>query len=320
MRISKAKILAFFILIAGNINAQSPFWFLGQRKKEPYEAIKYVPYATISIGAGSSNYFGELVPNTIFSSNSLLSTRWNLGLTYTKHFHKRFSYKASLSYIRIAGDDNYYNLKTGDEGTYFAANFARNLHFRNDLKELALSGIYELKRQTPYRMKRPDVSPYVFAGFAILLSEPQARGMTTNQTSAANWVSLRNMAGYSFSQKGTEGVSYSPFTYAIPLGFGIRYKLDKYIDLGFEATYRFVFSDYLDDVSDERNTIDAPINDFTIRSGEKIAANTLKALPTSFTPTTDLVTSSGKDSYFTTQIQLILHFGNAAGKSQAGSW
>ena len=37
--------------------------------------------------------------------------------------------------------------------------------------------------------------------------------------------------------------------YCFPLGVGIKYSLNEKINLGFELTYRFTTTDYLDDVS-----------------------------------------------------------------------
>lgn len=41
---------------------------------------------------------------------------------------------------------------------------------------------------------------------------------------------------------------YSLVTLAIPVGFGMRYRLNQKIDIGFEVGFRFTFTNYLDDV------------------------------------------------------------------------
>jgi hypothetical protein len=47
----------------------------------------------------------------------------------------------------------------------------------------------------------------------------------------------------------TEGNKYKNITFSIPFGGGVRYKVNSYIDLGFEMAYRKTFTDYIDDVS-----------------------------------------------------------------------
>jgi hypothetical protein len=42
---------------------------------------------------------------------------------------------------------------------------------------------------------------------------------------------------------------YSRFQFAIPFGAGIKYRLDRQWDFGFEIGWRKTFTDYLDDVS-----------------------------------------------------------------------
>jgi len=308
---SKSLLLVACFLISFSSFAQ--FWFLGQTSKERYEAAKYVPYATLSFGAGSSTYVGELLPSSAIFPYGIFSSRWNLGVQYTKHFSRHLSYKASLSLIRIAGDDNYFNYSASDGEKLFAANYQRNLHFRNDLKEVSFTGVYDFKSQTPFRKKRPQFSPYVFLGVAALISNPIARGEPSTAKPSA-WVDLRGYAGISPTNTGTENKVYSPFTFAIPFGFGFRYKLDKSTDLGFEFSYRKTFSDYLDDVSDARKDIVGPYTNLTDRSKELYSANTLRTVQ-AFNPSTTMpiVESSGMDSYFTTQLMLIFHIGKSAG-------
>lgn len=308
------KIVSICCFLCVSNLAVAQFWFLGQQSKERYEAAKYVPYASLNLGAGSSTYVGELLPGSAVIPYGIFSTRWNFGVQYEKHFSRHFSYKASLSLIRIAGDDNYYNYGPNDGSKPFAANYARNLHFRNDLKELSFVGVFDIKAQTPFRKKRPQFSPYVFLGVAGIMSNPQARGSVGSDGVQKSWQDLRNISGNSPSTSGTENTTYTPFTFAVPVGIGFRYKLDQNTDVGFEFSYRQSFSDYLDDVSDKRSSLaSAVFNEFTNRSGEFVAANTLKKVER-LSPTVDLVNSPGFDAYFTTQVQLIFHIGRSAGK------
>jgi len=55
------------------------------------------------------------------------------------------------------------------------------------------------------------------------------------------WVSLKPLK--------TEGVSYSSFNFAIPVGLGFYYTLNRKYRLGMEIGWRTTFTDYIDDVS-----------------------------------------------------------------------
>lgn len=333
-----------FILFLGLSNlAFSQFWFLGQRGREKYVNVKFAPQSTLAIGAGTSTYMGELLPSQALLTTGMQSTRMNIGVQYTKHFHPRFSYKGSLSYLQIAGDDNYYGYGVGDEGKRFASNFERNLHFKNQLVELAAFGMFDFVKRNPFRKKRADFSPYVMVGIAAVYSDPKARGVPEILSNSlgqitgfrqAGWVSLNGVTDENSAANteivGTEGSKYSPIQMALPMGFGFRWKLTDAIDIGAEFNYRLTFTDLLDDVSDNRiNKLDVNTT-YSNRSinkdfsngllpspgkNEIYAANTWKLLPApgTFLPQTPIVGSRGNDSYFTTQVMLIFHLGRPMG-------
>ena len=47
----------------------------------------------------------------------------------------------------------------------------------------------------------------------------------------------------------TEGVDYSGSTIVIPLGAGVKFRLNQYLNLIVETSYRITFEDYFDDVA-----------------------------------------------------------------------
>lgn len=314
----KTGLYSFLFLSMLTFSAKSQFWFLGQKGKKAQVLAPFKAYSSISFGAGSANYIGEIVPIAAFSDLAIPTTRWNAGFQYTRHFSKKFSAKGSISYIRIAGDDNYFNYTT--PGGAFDANFARNLHFRNDIKEISLSGIWEILGNVENIEKRPSWAPYFTLGVAGILHSPQARAAADVTNPAApiqkDWVSLKD--------QNTENANYNAMAISIPFGFGLRKKITKNIDLGFEVMYRVALTDYLDDVSDNRlkvTTSPSPFFDRGINTNkgtlgspnnEQYAANTMRALPaiSTFVPLNNLSETPGVDQYFTTQIQFIYHIKN----------
>ena len=292
--------LSFALIILAAYSAEAQFWFLGQKAKERYAGMPFKPHSSVSFGAGSSNYLGDLVPASGLFSVAAQTMRWNVGLQYTRHLSKYFSGNIQVSYIRIAGDDNYFSSTGTFEGNYY-----RNLHFRNDLKELSVSAVYEPMGNAENLSKRPILSPYLYLGVAGFTHNPVARkdpSLVPGTPSLQAWQDLQT--------EDIEGAMYSLVNISIPFGFGFRYKIGAQMDLGFDFGYRVSLTDYLDDVSDNRpNVLTSPSIYFN-RTGEPFAANTLvNRIPVPTTSTAPIY-STGPDQYFTTQIRLIYHIKN----------
>ena len=292
--------LSFALIILAAYSAEAQFWFLGQKAKERYAGMPFKPHSSVSFGAGSSNYLGDLVPASGLFSVAAQTMRWNVGLQYTRHLSKYFSGNIQVSYIRIAGDDNYFSSTGTFEGNYY-----RNLHFRNDLKELSVSAVYEPMGNAENLSKRPILSPYLYLGVAGFTHNPVARkdpSLVPGTPSLQAWQDLQT--------EDIEGAMYSLVNISIPFGFGFRYKIGAQMDLGFDFGYRVSLTDYLDDVSDNRpNVLTSPSIYFN-RTGEPFAANTLlNRIPIPTTSSAPIY-STGPDQYFTTQIRLIYHIKN----------
>ncbi len=304
-------VLVLLLVGLGHIDSNAQMWFLGQKgsKKSPFPVFK--KHTSISFGAGSSHYIGDLVPVAGLFTVGAQTTRWNVGVNFTRHLSPNFSANLGLNYIRIAGDDSYFS-PVGD----WDANFRRNLHFRNDIKELSLVGMYEIGGNPENIMKRNAVSPYVYLGVTGFLHSPDARRQAGLDPTSGNlvkgpWLSESNGSLLDYKN---EGVDYSLLGVSIPFGVGFRYKISNYMDLGFDFGYRIAITDYLDDVTDVRNAITpASVGGsmlFTDRSGEAFAANTLvNRIPIPATVAAPKI-STGPDQYFTTQVRLIYHLRN----------
>lgn len=292
--------LLFALIIFATYSAEAQFWFLGQKAKERYEGMPLKPHSSVSFGAGSTNYLGDLVPVGGLFSVASQTMRWNVGLQYTRHLSRNFSGNIQVSYIRIAGDDNYFST-TG----VFEGNYLRNLHFRNDIKELSVSAVYEPMGNAENLSKRPLLSPYLYLGISGFTHNPVARrdpSLVPGTPSLQAWQDLQT--------EDIEGAMYSLVNISIPFGFGFRYKIGAQMDLGFDFGYRVSLSDYLDDVSDDRPNVLTSGSIYFNRTGEPFAANTLVDRIPLPTTTTAPIYSTGPDQYFTTQIRLIYHIKN----------
>ncbi|MVM41945.1 hypothetical protein GO730_36940 [Spirosoma sp. HMF3257] len=270
---------------------------------------QFIPFSEVGLGGGSSFYLGELSPpSQAFQSFSFLP-RWNLGGSFTRHFNPHFSARASLMVIRLAGDDYSFNK---DEPNLHPIQFQRNLHFRNDLKELALSGLYQFIPEGRRTNQRPSFTPYLTLGVALVAHNPKARAPVNADGSLADWVALQPL--------GTEGQGlpgyakpYSLLTVAIPAGAGLRWQLTESLNLAAEISFRYTFTDYLDDISGlYPNPGDLPSGlstTFSDRRAEPIAARTgddrTKALSTLYAVPTEVRRGlAGNDYYILTQLSI----------------
>jgi hypothetical protein len=192
-------------------------------------------YSSIGGSINAMNYFGDITPSESFTSADLKFTRWNLGGHLMRRYSPRFSARVSFNYGRVQGDD-YASQDPGDKNARFR--YLRNASFRNDIFELSTVGMWDILENRNTFLRRPDFVPYVFAGLAGFYHNPRAR---TPESFGSKMVSLQPLQ--------TEGRSYSRLQVAIPAGIGFRYKIDPRWDVSFEVGYRYLFTDYLDDVS-----------------------------------------------------------------------
>lgn len=213
----------------------------GSRQKSTYEK-----HSDISFGIGTSNYYGDLAPYNRPIKSTLQNINWNIGVDFTRHFSPHFSGRASLTWVRLTGDDNKFEGITSLEQLYM-----RNAHFRNDVQELAFTGIYNLIPESRSFRNRPTLNPYLFAGIAVFHHNPMAKVPTDyvgSEASVGEWVSLQPLNTEGQGLPNYPDQPYSLVNVNIPFGGGVKYKLDKNWDLGFEVGVRYTFSDYLDDV------------------------------------------------------------------------
>ena len=222
---NKALILFTFVFfLAGFADVKGQFF---SRRKH---------YSSIGGGLCGMNYFGDIVPKNRFGSFDIGFTRPQLSFTYSRKFHPRFAVKGTFSWGRLQGDDFSSADPSDDESGVFR--YARNLHFRNDIKELTVVGIVDLFENRGTFLKRPQLIPYAFLGIGLFHHNPKAR---TPQSEGNEWVALKPL--------NTEDRSYSLIQPVVPLGLGLRYRLNRNFDVAFEIGYRYTFTDYLDDVS-----------------------------------------------------------------------
>ena len=178
---------------------------------------------------GAAHYFGDLNPNPRFNRP---------GLAVGAFFRKQFGNYVA---VRIGGQYGF----VGYSDKYNKSNefmYRRNLSFNSNIWELALQGDFNFLKFIPGSAYN-RFTPYITFGVGVFNYDPYAYYQGQK-------VYLRPL--------GTEGQGsslypdrkpYGSMAVCFPLGVGVKYNLNRKMNLGFEVLYRFTTTDYIDDVS-----------------------------------------------------------------------
>ena len=205
-------------------------------------------YICFGGGIGISNYFGDLSPRSTRISSDLSHTRNNFSFYYLQRIHPNVNIRTSVGWMQLRGDD-YSVASISNPTTSDIGRFKRNLSFRNNIFELSSVGIFELLPTDRGYLRRNFVNPYGIIGLSLFRHNPQTKTPIISKKSS-EWVDLQPL-GTEGQFTGISGTPqpYSLYQIGVPLGGGIRYRMMDRWDLSLEFCYRFVFTDYLDDVS-----------------------------------------------------------------------
>jgi len=220
-------------------------------------------YASVGFSINALNYYGDLSPTPKKISTDISLTKPGAGITYTYRMASRLSLQGGFMYGNISGSDIKSADKTDTDNGIFR--FNRDLSFRNRIKELSLVVVIDYYENQSFYIDRAGFTPYVFFGIAVFHHNPQAQVPGTDLqgkvfANAGEWVDLNQLGTEGQLVALTEGdANYGIKPYkltqpAIPFGIGIRARLNNQLDVSTEFSFRYLFTDYIDDVS--RNYLD----------------------------------------------------------------
>ena len=172
---------------------------------------------------GAMGYDGDLKAKAVTLSQT--APMFSLGARYdlTEHIMAR-SY---LSYGSVKATD-----KKGTPSMQ-----ARNLDFSSKILDFELGAQYNI-----LNLNYKWWTPYVFAGIGVYRFNPYTKDAAGDRY----FLRTLNTEGQGF----VPGVNqYSTTQFSLPLGFGVDYLLGEDHRVGLELGYRYLFTDYLDDVS-----------------------------------------------------------------------
>ncbi len=213
------------------------------------QSDEYVQEGEVGITLGAAHYFGDL--NTRAQINR---PKPALGIFFRKQFGNYVG-------LRIAG--HYAQLGYSDVYSKSDYQQRRNLSFNTNIWEIAAMGDFNFFKFLP---NNPNYifTPYITLGVGVFTYDPYAY--------------LQNEKFY-LRPLGTEGQligyqgrkQYGTMAVCVPFGAGLKYNVSENINVSFEISHRYTFTDYIDDVSTTYVGIDKFSN-----SGQGIAARLLQ--------------------------------------------
>lgn len=220
-------------------------------------------YFELGLSFNTLNYFGDLAPAPSTFSTDIGLTKPAVGLSVGLRIGPRQSIQSSLTYGSIHGADQE-SADPHDTGNGLYR-YQRNLSFRNRITELSVVFILDLLQNKSSYIDRAAITPYVFGGIAVFHHNPQALVPSTDLNGnplpqAGTWVNLRPLGTegqHANLEPGDANYGIKPYKLiqpAVPLGIGVRIRLANQFNLASEIAMRYLFTDYLDDVS--RNYVD----------------------------------------------------------------
>ena len=255
---SRVFVLVFvFVAMSVFVNAQSSKLGKNQKysskmdnfrmKKKDFRKNRY-----LSIGGSLHflSYFGDLTPASNLLSTDINQIKMGISALVLYRYGPRMSIKGELMYGRLAGDD-FTSADPADPADI--GRYIRNLSFRNDIIDLSIMPqVYVFRNFLDYR-ERKVFNIYFNGGISVFYHNPKAKVPEYKLTGErfadfGEWVALRKL-GTEGQTSGQYGSPYSQFQFSIPVGGGFNFKLNERFDFNLEINYRFLLTDYIDDVS-----------------------------------------------------------------------
>lgn len=223
----------------------------------------------IGLHAGLSNYYGDLnhqvwdLPHQ-FKQPIQDFNFLSYGLSVEYHLSKTFGLRLWGMKSQFKASDRTYE----NSGTY-----TRALNVQTDLFDASLLGIVYLDNDLVFN-SNSIIAPYFMLGGGMTYFETKGDLLSNNNNryyywsdntirtedqngiNAANAQIIEQDYQYETSLRplNTEENAYSPITWNVALGLGIKFRLSKRFNLHLEALVRYTGSDYLDDVSGNYRT------------------------------------------------------------------
>jgi hypothetical protein len=240
MRIyTRVTLLLLFLLLIqiGETQAQRSSY---GRRRNPF-------YVSVGASVGMFTYQGDL--DDQFAG--LKFPRPGFGAQANLHFHPHM-------YVSVRFAQGWIGATDKQAATSDARKF-RNLSFESHITEFSAVFVYDWFTTVRHFKYRPKVTPYIYAGISVFNFNPRAQidpawfdqypGLFSSRTQWVNLQPLGTEGQYIRDQFTSAPAPYQLTQIAIPLGIGLKFKLNKRLNLLADVGMRKTFTDYMDDVS-----------------------------------------------------------------------
>ncbi len=209
---STALLLISFLFIAVNSNAQ------------------FYKDMSVGLNGGMYIYQGDLTPERFGSSTTIQPGFSFFAKKPINHF---LAARVHISIAKLKGDDSRYVKPEYRQ--------LRNFSFTTPVKEFSAQLVWNVFGKN---YEDRGLMPYVFSGAGISVIGVK-KDYSRMDTAYYNKYEPRVMAGLAVDNaNGTPGTVLS-----VPVGIGAEYPISDRLSVNIEASYRFVFTDYLDGFS-----------------------------------------------------------------------
>lgn len=183
---------------------------------------KILQQTNLHIGLGYCNYGGDLQEKKYTLKQAGFAR--NVGLSYNLS-----------NRLRVVGEYTFGKIQANDKLNKSVSLQQRNLNFKANLFETALTFQYDFIEEQKY-----GLVPYIYAGVAYFKASPY-----TYYNGTIIFLSGLHTEGVRLNQL----TQYSSKHISIPFGVGLRMKLNNVFSVNYELGFRKTFTDYIDDVS-----------------------------------------------------------------------
>jgi len=204
----------------------------------------------INVALGASSYSGDLSSKIFY----IKETEPAISLGISSEIATQFRLRLQYTYAGVNASDGNSNREDLRK---------RNLRFFSKISELSLLGEYDFSNSEDYY-----IYPYIFGGFGIFHFNPK----TYYNGNVVELAKIGTEGQFLPGNPKGKGDTYNLTQFNLTSGIGLRYHINEDSDLGFEFSYRKLFTDYLDDVH----------SSFYVKAEEFIKANQKDALALSF--------------------------------------
>ena len=272
-----ALLLTTLVLMPDVSEAQRRNRYSKYKKRKPNKRIskyrgsgrrasgRFRPYTFVGGSLNAGNYFGDLAPVNRAASTDISFTRPGVGFFIGRKINPWVSARANVNWVRVSASDFSSDPNGPDSDP---ARYARNLSFRNDIIEGAIGVEIDVLKNSGSSSSRVAFTPYFYLGIGAFYHNPKGQvpafdthspdynpndPLSTPESArfsnAGDWVALQPLGTEGQNIDGSGVEPYSLFQINIPLGVGFRMRLPGNFDASVELGARYLFTDYLDDVS-----------------------------------------------------------------------